>query len=155
MHFKFNKLKSIVAGLTFILAITSCDRVKETAKISINKTGEKVGKGTSEFITGVSSGVDKTFQSQVELSQKLAEKGLHFGKYKLEAKDGKRNTLAIYLIFDENLKQTINAKVFDGKGLEYGRTSLLVSGKKGEARYFDFVFDDRTDLESRSKFTLE
>jgi hypothetical protein len=46
-------------------------------------------------------------------------------------------------------------KVIDENGNEYGRTTLLVKGKKGEARYIDFIFDIRTNIETNSIFRLE
>jgi hypothetical protein len=43
----------------------------------------------------------------------------------------------------------------DKTGQEYGRTSLLVQGKKDSAQYFDFKFDGRTKIESKSDFKME
>ena len=54
-----------------------------------------------------------------------------------------------------DFKQNVSVKVFDQNGQEYGRVSLLVEAKKGEAKYFDFIFDQRTNIESKSKFVIE
>jgi hypothetical protein len=51
--------------ISVIAVITACDRVKQMAKATINKTGETVGRTTTEFADGVSEGIDKTYQSEL------------------------------------------------------------------------------------------
>lgn len=133
----------------------SCNRAKEKAKEAINKTGETVGKGVSEFADGVKEGVTKTFDCKVLLSNDLTSKGVSAGKFSIESDSTNDNKLVVYLIFDKDFNQPIRAKVFDVDNKEYGRTSVAVTGKAGEARFIDFVFDRRTDIETRSKIVLE
>lgn len=155
-------MKKILSTLFAILLFAnlnlfvSCNQAKEKAKQTINKTGETVGKGTSEFINGVSEGVDETFECELQISKQLSDRGLTNGKFKItDSKDTKDNILTAYLIFANDFKQNVSVKVFDQNGQEYGRVSLLVEAKKGEAKYFDFIFDQRTNIESKSKFVIE
>lgn len=73
-------LLTLVVVNTCILI--SCNRLKEKAKDTIHKTGETVGKGSSEFINGISEGVDQTFECKISGSNYLTSKGLRFGKFK-------------------------------------------------------------------------
>jgi len=137
---------------TLLLAFTSCERAKKT----INKTGETVGEGTSEFVNGISSGIDKTFQCELDLNPALKAKGLSTGKFKIGDSEGsKNNVVTVYLLFDKDFSDSLSLKVVDVKGLEYGRLRTPVAGKKGEGKYIDFTFDKRTEIESRSKLVID
>jgi hypothetical protein len=59
------------------------------------------------------------------------------------------NILTTYLIFDERLDQDITIKVISEAGQEYGRATEHISGQKGDAKYFDFFFDKRTNIDGR------
>jgi hypothetical protein len=150
-------MKKIAPLLLFATSLFtfSCNRAKEKAKDVINNTGETVGKGVSEFADGLKEGVTKTFDCNLELSADLLAKGLNTGKFSIESDSGTANRVVVYLIFEKDLNQTIKAKVFDTDHKEYGRTSVTVNNKAGEAKFVDFIFDKRTDIESRSKIVLE
>jgi hypothetical protein len=64
--------------LLLFLAIifTSCNWAKQKTKDTVNKTGEVVAKTGSEFVNGVSKGIEKTFQNDVVLSGDLQSKDL-------------------------------------------------------------------------------
>ena len=154
--FNLSPMKKTAFLLVVSLLFYSCERVKDKTHESISKTGETVGKGTSEFFKSVSEGVDKTFESKLELSEELKQKGLQTGKFLIERSDnGKQNLLSVYFIFDRNFDERVSVKVFDAKGQEYGRVSQRVKGAKGEAKFFDFTFEPRTNIESRSRFIFE
>ena len=142
--------------LLLFFSVTACDSLQKKTKETINKSGEVVGKSATEFIEGVSDGVDKTLQCELSLSQSLKDKGIKTGKFSIaDTLGGKHNLLILYLIFDKDFDGTISAKVFDQDNLEMGRKALPVIDKSGEARYFDFVFDKRTYIESKSKIIIE
>jgi hypothetical protein len=63
--------------------------------------------------------------------------------------------LTLYLIFDKDFSKEVTAKAFNKNNLERGRTKITIIGKSGDARYFDFEFDKRTDLGFRNKITIE
>ena len=149
-------MKPLPFLLILVTTLAACDRVKETTKNTIGKTGETVGKGTSEFFDGVTEGVDETFRSEVVLADPLPAKGLKTGKFLITSAPGaKDNIFTVYLIFEENLAEKVTVKVFDNQAREYGRVTQNVVGKRGEAKYFDFVFDKRTNVERRSRFVIE
>ena len=153
--YKYN-LNSLAFLLVFATILVSCNRLKEKAKEGIHKSGETVGAGASEFISGVNKGVDETFGCTLSISEGLSQKGLKTGKFKVATDStGKENVLTAYLIFDNDFSDVITAKLFDTGGLEYGRSNMNITARKGEAKYFDFIFDSRTNIESKSKFTLE
>lgn len=152
-------MKSLFTILTLALAVVifSCNRVKEKTKETINEGGEVIGKTATEFFEGVSEGVDKTLQCEMNLSQPLMEKGLKTGKFSInnDTSGGENNLLTLYLIFDKDFNGDISLRAFDKNGLEIGRTKMNVNGKAGEAKYYDFYFDKRTYIEVKSKITIE
>lgn len=151
-------MKQLLTLITlFALLTISCDRVKNKTKETINKGGETVGKTASEFIEGVTEGVEQILQCEISLSQALMDQGLSTGKFSIEdgAAGGDDNKLTLYIIFDKDFSATLRAKAFDKNGLEIGRVTLDVEGKAGDAGYYDFVFDTRTYIEVKSKITIE
>jgi hypothetical protein len=140
-------MKTKYFSLLLLLPImVNCHRAEEAA----NKTGQLVGKGATEFVNGVGEGIDKTLQCKIDISEGLAQAGLKSGKFMVSD-----SVLTAYLIFDKDFNQAIKVKVLDKTGQEYGRTSLLIQGKKDSAQYFDFKFDGRTKIESKSDFRME
>ena len=148
-------MKKIILALIFI-NVTSCNWFKEKTKQTINKSGEIVSKTGSEFIDGVSKGVDKTFESKVEFSKELEKLELNAGKISVNnSENGTNNIVSVYLIFGKNVEKNITMKVFDENQQEYGRTKQIVKGNAGDAKYFDFEFDKRTNVVGKGTITLE
>jgi hypothetical protein len=140
----------------FILFATSCNWAKKKSKDTLNGAGEVVARAGSEFVNGVSKGVQKTFRNQVILSDRLSKQGLKTGRILINSADNATdNILTAYLIFDDNLEQNITVKVYDESGQEYGRVTQPIRGNKGEARYVDFLFDKRTIIDGRGKISFE
>lgn len=144
-------MKQIIIAMTAIALCSSCN-IKDNAKKAINKTGETVGKVGGEFAGGVADGVTQTFQSTLTISEDLQKQGLSSGKFTINEDT---HTISIYLIFNKDISKTITAKVFDKEWAEYGRCNTEVAAKKGDAKFIDFRFDDRTDFEMNSNFVLE
>lgn len=141
---------------SLLTLLMSCNRIANKTKEGINKGGEVVGETATEFFEGVSEGVDKTLECDIILSENLLEQGLKTGVYDIKSQPiGNNNKLTIYLIFNKDFEQEIMAKAFNKNGLEIGRVKTLVSGKKNDAAYFDFNFDDRTDIGFRNKIILQ
>lgn len=138
-------------------AFNSCDWMKETTKEVINKSGETVGKATTEFAEGVTEGIDRSLDCELKLSEKLIGKGLQTGKFSIknDSLGHTNNVLSLYIIFNKGFEGELQAKVFDKKGLECGRKTMPVQAKANESRYIDFIFDSRTEIEVRSKITIE
>lgn len=125
-------------------------------KEKINKAGDVTGQVVGEFASGVSSGVKKAFDVNVQLTDDLKRKGLVFGKTSVSSdKVGEDNLLTVYIIFNQDFSGSITSKAFDNKGLEMGRVKLDISGKKDEAKFIEFHFDKRTNIDNDSKLTIE
>ncbi|GAB5526697.1 MAG: hypothetical protein Roseis2KO_45690 [Roseivirga sp.] len=151
-------MKNLTILLSLLICFTlSCNKVKNKTKDVINKSGEVVGKGASEFVEGVSEGIDRTLDCEIKLSAELTDRGLQTGKFSIEnqSQGGENNQLTLYIILDKDFDGSLLVKAFDKRGLEVGRSKLLVSGKAGDASYYDFAFDKRTYIEVKSKITIE
>lgn len=149
------KIGTLFLAASFIAV--SCGKIKEKTKEGINKSGETIGKTATEFVSGVSEGVEKTLVSEISLSGNLKKEGIRTGKISVtnSPQGGTNNVLTVYLIFDKDFKSVIAAKVFDNDGLEIGRARLAIENTAGNAGYYDFVFDKRTHIETKSKVELE
>jgi hypothetical protein len=137
-----------------ISILTSCS--VSSTKEKINKVGDAAGQTIGQFSKGVAGGVSRSYDKTVELSSAIEAKGLKLGKTTVKSDStGANCVLLAYLIFDQDLNQTLTAKAFDNNGLEMGRVALPVSGKKNETRFVEFRFDKRTDIEVNSKLVIE
>ncbi len=141
--------------LSAVIIMTACHTAKEKTNEAINKTGETIAQGTSEFVKGVKKGIDKAFDSEIDFSSNLKDKGIETGKVVTADSAGQENVLSVYIIFHKDFSQEILVKVLDKNGLEYGRIKQQVTGKKDEARFVDFYFGSRTSIEGKSKFIFE
>ncbi|MAX71617.1 MAG: hypothetical protein CMC76_11065 [Flavobacteriaceae bacterium] len=145
----------LLLTITLILFL-SCDRISNKAKEGINRGGEVVGESATEFFDGVSDGVDKTLDCEIIFSEELLNKGLKKGVYDIESQPvGNNNKLILYIIFEKDFSKELIAKAYNKKNQEIGRTKVMVEGKAGDAIYFDFLFDKRTDIGYRNKIVIE
>jgi len=142
--------------LLCLVIITACNRAKTTARETISKTGEAVGQASTEFANGVDNGMNKALNCEVQLSSSLQSQGVSFGKLKFQSTEGaKDNVLLAYIIFNKDYSGTMQLKVVDEKGIEYGRTSVAVKAKANTAAYYECTFDKHVNLEAKSKFIVE
>lgn len=134
-----------------VLLFSSC-------KSCSNMVGQKVGESVGEFTEGIGKGAEEAFDIIVQPSEDLKKKGIKVGKVLLgsdTASKGHDNKLSVYLSFDESFKDVVTVKISDAKGLEMGRSKDSVDAKKGDAGYYDFIFDARTNIDSDSKIVIE
>ncbi|WP_225035780.1 hypothetical protein [Winogradskyella sp. SM1960] len=149
---KIHQLVTLIILLSFL----SCNRLANKTKEGINRGGEVVGESATEFFEGVSEGVDKTLECKIILSEDLQQHGLKTGVYDIgSSSSSNNNKLILYVIFDADFNRTVIAKAYNKAGLEIGRAKTTISGKKGDADYYDFLFDERTDIGFRNKITIE
>ena len=142
--------------VVLLTLLMSCNRIANKTKEGINRGGEVVGESATEFFEGVSEGVDKTLECEILLSKKLISLGLKKGVYDIESQPiGNNNKLTLYLIFEKDFNKELVAKAYNKKEQEIGRAKTIVAGKKGDAAYFEFEFDKRTDIGFRNKITIE
>lgn len=136
------------------MGILSCS--SDSIKQKINKAGNIAGQATGEFVEGASKGIVKAFDVNLEVSKNLINKGIELGKSTVTSDStGVDNLLVIYVIFNKDFKGKLTSKAYDENSLEMGRVSVLVEGKKDDAKYIEFHFDRRTNLNSKNKITIE
>jgi hypothetical protein len=136
--------------------LSSCDWARNTSKKAVHKAGEIVGQTGSEFSDGVYRGVKKTFDNSIELSEKLQLSGIEVGEVTISSSsDATDNILMPYIIFNNDFEQLITVKLYNEKGKEYGRLTQNVSGKKGEAHHWEFVFDKHVSIGNKGTITVQ
>ncbi|WP_341906309.1 MULTISPECIES: hypothetical protein [Fluviicola] len=125
-------------------------------KESINDAGDAAGQTAGEFFEGATKGVQKAFDVKVSIDPQLKSKGIELGKTQVASDSaGTDNLLTVYIIFNQNFKGKLTAKAFDDQSLEMGRSSVEIQGKKDEAKYVDFHFDPRTNLDSKNELIIQ
>lgn len=131
-------IKRLLIYFSILMIRVSCNRVKEKAKETLNEGGEVVGKGATEIIEGVTEGVERTLDCEVNLSDALLKKGLTSGKYYIgqDSIGHIDNVLRLYLIFNKDLKTYLTAKVKDKSGLETGRVKMDIEKRFGQCQVF-------------------
>ncbi len=148
-------MKRVFGIIIILLLAVSCNRVREKAKDTVNKGGEAVGETATEFINGVGKGVDNTLDNKIVISDELKNEGISLGKYYVKKGDSSNdNVLVIYIITEKSFNGTLTFKVFDKKDAEYGRQRIELNSKAGDAAYYDVIFDERTDIESKSTIKI-
>ena len=141
-----------LSALIFLVSACSHESVKE----KVNTVGDAAGETAGEFLKGVGSGMDKAFEVKVSSPKYISDKGLEFSKVTINsAGEGIDNMLNVYVIFKKDFSGKLTAKVFDTKEKEVGRVALQVEGKAEDAKYIDFEFDPRTNIDSDFKIIIE
>jgi hypothetical protein len=150
---KINLIKQFSA-IILLLTLVSCNRKSVNDKI--NKVGDATGEAVGSFAKGLGNGATKAFDVNIDLQNSIYEKGITIGKCTVNSDTtGTDNLLSAYFIFSKDYEGSITSKIFDNKNKEMGRVSTAVKGKKGEAKFIDFHFDKRTNIDSDNKITLE
>ncbi len=151
---KRGRLKQVMLFVLLSLFVFSCSHSSVNEKI--NKVGEVVGEASGELAKGLGNGATKAFDVKIDLAEELKKKGLSIGKTTLSSDStGTDNLLSAYLIFDKDFSGKITAKIFDNKSKEMGRINTMVDMKAGDAKYIDFDFDKRTNIDSDCTITIE
>jgi hypothetical protein len=137
-----------ISLLSLSIFISSCDRLSNST--------EKIGETAGDMVKGVESGIKKARAIKVTYTESLSTKGITNGKVSLKSdKGGTDNLLSIYLIFSKRFKGKVSAKAYDNQGLEMGRSSVRIDAQDGDAGFYDFHFDKRTNIDRDGKIVLE
>jgi len=146
-HKKMNKALT-VSILALSIFVSSCDKLSNST--------EKIGETAGDMVKGVESGIKKARAINVTYTESLSTKGITNGKVSLKNdKEGTDNLLSIYLIFSKRFKGRVSAKAYDNQGLEMGRSSVKIDVQDGDAGFYDFHFDKRTNIDRDGKIVLE
>ena len=147
-------MKQFLVLIFSVIFLFSCSNSSVNDKI--NKVGEVVGEAGGHLAKGIGNGATQAFEVKIDLPLNLKEQGLSFGKITVgNDTSGNDNLLSVYFIFAKDFSGNLTAKVFDNKSMEMGRANILVEGKMNEAKFFDFHFDKRTNIDSDCKLTIE
>lgn len=134
--------------LAVLIIFSSCDRLSNST--------EKIGETAGDMIKGIETGVKKARAINITYTKSLSTKGITNGKVSLKNdKEGTDNLLSIYLIFSKRFKGKVSAKAYDNQGLEMGRSSVKIDVQGGDAGFYDFHFDKRTNIDRDGKVVLE
>lgn len=137
------------------LLVSSCNWAETKTKQALNKGGELAGSAATEVIEGVTTGVERTWKVEVELSSELKARGLQLGRTQVVSDEqGRDNRLVIYLSTDKGLRDTLSAIALDKDMLEMGRTTLVVDAPPNSGDHYVLQFQDRTDLERKSRVVI-
>lgn len=150
------KMKTFLKLTTvFIVFLSACNWAKEKTKESIHKTGEIVAKTGSEFADGIKEGVNESFSNIIKLSDSLGRSGIKLGKVLITGTDSTSdNIVTAYIIFEKGYEGKLIAKAFDENGVEFGRASVMVTAEPDDAKYYDFQFDHRTNIDRNDKVVI-
>jgi hypothetical protein len=148
-------MKSVIITFLATALITFQSCRTEEGNEKLGEASEKVGESTATIVKKVKSGIEKVSKINIDISENLKNKGISTGKVELGSKQGRHNMLSIYMIFEKKVNRNITLKVTDSQGLEIGRTKTLVNAAAGDAKYFDFVFDKRTNIDRDNKIIME
>lgn len=181
INIKTNKMKKI-SVLISVLLLTACmskeeklkkaeeegnELVSVKAKLvdgagkALQKEGkeavESASKGIGELIKGVDSGVKESINFSKVISEPTFQQ--NFEECKAEKVYGsdaeKIKKVNVYLMAKNDFKGKLILKAFDANKKEIGRSSIEVSIKKEDAKYVDFLFDERTHLLQTEYFTIK
>jgi hypothetical protein len=142
-----NVLKLSAVALSVLLS--SCDKLSNST--------EKIGETAGDMVKGIETGVKKARAINLSYTESLTEKGISNGKVTLknDKAGGTDNLLSVYLIFSKKFRGKILAKAYDNQGLEMGRSSIKVDAQDGDAGFYDFHFDKRTNIDRDGRIVLE
>lgn len=147
-------MKKVILSLLLANMFIACRT--ESGNERLQGATEKVGESASKAVKGLKAGIEKAIKVNIELTENLKIRGLSLGKTKLDSKNGGRhNMLNVYVIFDKKINRNVLLKVFNNQNEEVGRTKALISGDAGDAKYFDFIFDKRTNIDRDFKIVME
>lgn len=137
-----------LSAVALSVMLSSCDR--------LNNSTEKIGETAGGIVKGIETGVKKARAINLNYTESLTEKGISNGKVTLRNdKEGTDNLLSVYLIFSKKFRGKIIAKAYDNQGLEMGRSSIKVEVQNGDAGFYDFHFDKRTNIDRDGRIVLE
>ena len=127
------------------------DALKSDGKEAIASASEGIG----EVVKGANSGFDKSFTGAEISIDSISAELLQVGRtQKSYANTEGVKKVSVYLIAKQNFAGTVKLKAFDDSGLEIGRSTMDIEIEYDDAKFFDFVFDDRTPLLQASAYSL-
>ena len=154
------KVLILCAALIFAISCreevdNKADQALEKGEAALEKSGEALKNTANKAADQFNDLVDRNLNATMEVSEELKAKGLSTGKFYIEEGANKKdNKLVVYFIAEKDFSGDVKFKVVNKDGQELGRTTVKLNKKAGDAGYEDVVFDERTDIESKSTITV-
>ena len=153
-------MRIILIVLLIWLCLHSCHRFcSYTSEVVHTTTGEvknTVRESAHGFVVNVRKEIDDNDDCTLSVSPDMLQAGIQQGKFRIgEDSSGNYNRVSVYFVSSKTLTRPVTAKIFDADGHEYGRITVDISTKAGDARFYDFIFPSNTDIEDHSRITLE
>lgn len=60
----------------------------------------------------------------------------------------------VYVIFDKKINKNVIVKVFSNQNEKIDRIKSLITSEDDEAKYFDFIFDKRSNIDRDFKIVM-
>lgn len=126
--------------------------LKSSGKDAVSALTEGVG----AIIKGAEEGFDKGLTKvNVKADTSVAVYGIKIGKSGKYFNDSlKVNAVSVYMVFEENVNTDVIMTATDKDNQEVGRVKQKVNEKEGTAKYIDFIFDKRTNIDIVKEFKL-
>jgi len=146
-------MKAMLACLVLVaLVIAGCgDDDESVAK----KAGRQIGKGATDLVKGMGSGIDEAMQVEVGLGPAMIEKGFKKTVSKSTGMSTEKKGIVVYLTSDNAYSGALRAKALNKAGLEIGRSTMDVTFDKDDAKYVTFLFDEEMDSALVAKYEVD
>jgi hypothetical protein len=142
----------MLVPLVVAIALVGCGKDGENKSKDAGKT---VGESITNFTAGVGEGIDKSLQTDVELTQAVADRGLTKTVAKSKALDGGGKGFSVYLVSKTAFTGKLMAKALNKEGLEIGRSTVDVEFGADDAKYVGFSFPRETDTALATKYVVD
>lgn len=127
------------------------DALKDDGK----EAAESASEGIGEVIKGISTGFDKSLNQTKVVPDSVFQTLFEVGRTDLYFSDTSHTKkVTVYLISKGDFDGKVRLKAYDVANKEIGRSSCEVKVGADEAKYADFVFDQRTPLLQAAYYTI-
>lgn len=146
-------MKAMLACLVLVaLVIAGCGDDDESVA---RKAGRGIGKGATDLVKGMGSGIDEAMQVEVELGPAMIEKGFKKTVSKSAGMSTEKKGIVVYLNSGNAYSGALRAKALNKTGLEIGRSTVDVTFDKDGAKYVTFIFDKEMDSALVAKYEVD
>ena len=146
-------MRTMLACLALVaLAVAGCGDDDESLA---EKTGRGIGKGATDLVKGMGTGIDEAMQVDVQLGPAMTEKGFAKTVSKSTGMSTDKKGIVVYLTSKDAHKGALRAKALNKDGLEIGRATVDVDFGADDAKYVTFGFDDEMDSALVAKYEID
>jgi hypothetical protein len=135
------------AILAFCISLIGCDA---------KDVGKSVGESVSDFAEGVGEGADEKLMVKVDPGDKFKERGFKITTAKRKSITGATGkSVELYVISTNKAMVELIMIVYDDKSQEIGRSKVKATFEDNDAKYIDFDFDKRVDMNLAGTYAVD